>query len=388
LGFKLIPLDENGKPLEAWTPIYENPNYWSRERLAREPHKFKNVATCFGKTHLKDEGEDLYLNCLDIDGESVYKILFNLTNPTTEKEFSFIAKAMEKTFVTKTRKPNGFHIYWLSHEQNNAISTVDCKPGFEFEIKTDKRGHCTLPPSTHRDDNNFHYKNFGQDTIITSDKMYTEILKVLSEYLRNKEPCDRKIATIQPNAARMSVDIILTENDIEEIISQIKEYYRKACRQNMTLGLSGLLYKSGVCLESAEKLVGALCNVSDDEEKTSRITTLRNTYTKGQRSELIVGALLLSHLLNGFVADEAANEILNNITSVWNKYKTPILTQLQDHILQELQPHVVEILCYTPLVFVVAHSHKKQILHAKIEYKSRENDELMQEEGTRKKREQ
>jgi len=387
-GFKLIPLDEKNGLREPWTPIYEDTYYWTAEKLKKEAPKFRNIATCFGITHKDKEGNDLYLNCLDIDSNNVYKILSNLKNGTTGKEYSFIGKAMEKTFVTKTRKPNGFHIYWLSHEQNKAISTIECKPGFEFEIKTDKRGHCTLPPSTHREDSNFRYKSFGQDTIITSDKMYTEILKVLSEYLRNKEPCDRKIATIQPNAARMSVDIILTENDIEEIISQIKEYYRKGCRQNMTLGLSGLLYKSGVCLESAEKLVGALCNVSDDEEKTSRITTLRNTYTKDQRSELIVGTLLLSHLLNGFVGDEAANEILNNITSVWNKYKTPILTQLQDHIRQELQPHVVEILCYTPLVFVVAHSHKKQILHAKIEYKSRENDELMQEEGTRKKREQ
>ena len=50
--------------------------------------------------------------------------------------------------------------------------------------------------------------------------------------------------------------------------------------------------------------------------------------------------------------------------------------QLQDHIRQELQPHVVEILCYTPLEFVVAHSHKKQILYAKIEYRSGEHDDV------------
>ena len=150
----------------------------------------------------------------------------------------------------------------------------------------------------------------------------------------------------------MNVDIILTERDIEEIISQIKEYYQKGCRQNITLGLSGLLYKSGVGLESAERLVGALCNATTDEEKVSRLTALRNTYTKGQRGEELVGASLLSEVL--MVDAEAANDILNNITSIWNKYKNPILVQLQDHIRQELQPHVVEVLCYTPLEFVVA----------------------------------
>ena len=145
-----------------------------------------NVATCFGMTRKDDQGNDLYLNCLDIDSDNVYNNLFNLRNGTTGKEYSFIAKAIEKTFVTKTRKPNGFHIYWLSHDQNKAISSVDCKQGFEFEIKTDKRGHCTLPPSTHRDDNSFRYKYFGQETIIVSDKMYSEIMMLLSEYLKTE----------------------------------------------------------------------------------------------------------------------------------------------------------------------------------------------------------
>ena len=59
----------------------------------------------------------------------------------------------------QTKKKNGFHIYWLSLKQNEAIVSEDCKKGFEFEIKTDKkRGHCTLPPSVHRDDANFRYK--------------------------------------------------------------------------------------------------------------------------------------------------------------------------------------------------------------------------------------
>ena len=343
----------------------------------KEAPKFRNVATCFGITHKDKEGNDLYLNCLDIDSDNVYKILFNLENGKTREQYSFVAMAIQRTFVTKTRKPNGFHVYWLSHEQNKAISTIDCKSGFEFEIKTDKRGHCTLPPSIHREDNNFHYKNFGQDTIIISDKMYSEIMMVLSECLRNKKPYDHKNAIIQPTAADVNVDVILTDGDIEETVSQIKEYYRKGCRQNMTLGLSGLLYKSGVGLESAEKVVVGLCNATSDEEKVSRITALRNTYTKGQRGEELMGASLLSEVL--MVDAEAANDILNNITSVWNKYKNPILVQLQDHIRQELQPHLVEVLCYTPLEFVVAHSHKKQILYAKIEIKSRENNETLQE---------
>jgi hypothetical protein len=59
--------------------------------------------------------------------------------------------------------------------------------------------------------------------------------------------------------------------------------------------------------------------------------------------------------------------------------------QLQDHIRQELHPHTVEIICYTPLTFVVAHTCKKQILYAKVENIALEEDEPMQEQ-VRKKR--
>jgi hypothetical protein len=86
-------------------------------------------------------------------------ILFNLVNEKTGQDCSMIEVAQQSTFVTKTKKKNGFHIYWLSLKQNEAIVSEDCKKGFEFEIKTDKkRGHCTLPPSVHRDDANFRYK--------------------------------------------------------------------------------------------------------------------------------------------------------------------------------------------------------------------------------------
>jgi hypothetical protein len=279
------------------------------------------------------------------------------------------------TFVVKTRKKWGRRIFWLSHRQYAPIGTRDCKPGFEFEIKTDNTsGHSTLPPSRHRDDPNFHYQSIGQETIAIQDGLYDGILKLLTDCFRNKKPHDRRNIIMHPTAAVVNVDIILTHGDIEEIISQIKEHYQKGKRQNITLGLSGLLYKGGVVLESAEKLVVALCNATSDEEKNSRITALRFTYTKAQRGEKIRGASLLSDLLSDA---GVANDILNNITSVWNKYKNPILAQLQDHIRHELQPHVVEVLCYTPLEFVVAHSYKKQILYAKIEHRSREHDDLL-----------
>jgi hypothetical protein len=82
IGFKPVRLSEDGKtpnvsglltPEEkqrsieesndgkehAVTYIYNHPEFWNEQRLEREAWRFNNVATTFGKTHLKD---DLYLS--------------------------------------------------------------------------------------------------------------------------------------------------------------------------------------------------------------------------------------------------------------------------------------------------------------------------------------
>jgi hypothetical protein len=204
LGFKLLPLSIDNEVVVAWTPIYENPDYWSAEKLIAECSNFKNIATVFGKTHIKDsEGRDLYLNGLDCDSEPVYKILttsieeisdsllksrlkdlYSKFEAHTSKNslFDFLK---EITVVVKTRKPYGFQAYWLSHIQHDHIGTKNCKSGHEFEIKTDKSlGHATLPPSTHRNDKTFRYSHIGRtDKIETIDELYSLLIALLKECL-------------------------------------------------------------------------------------------------------------------------------------------------------------------------------------------------------------
>src|SRR5262245_5081185 len=77
MGFKSIPLCGDGKTpnvLGLLTPeerqrsineskdgkehpvnyIHDHPEFWSKERLEKEHWRFKNVATTYGMTHLKD----------------------------------------------------------------------------------------------------------------------------------------------------------------------------------------------------------------------------------------------------------------------------------------------------------------------------------------------
>ena len=171
MGFKLVPLGDDGKipnvsglltkPEERQKSIeeskngkeepvnyvYNHPEFWNEERIKKEAYRFKNVATALGKTQLKrDDGSPLYINALDIDSEQVFTTLSRLSD-RNGNDFYFIDEACKSTFVSKTKKKYGRHIFWLSSEQHKSIGTRDCKLGTEFEIKTDNSlALITLPP--------------------------------------------------------------------------------------------------------------------------------------------------------------------------------------------------------------------------------------------------
>jgi hypothetical protein len=240
-------------------------------------------------------------------------------------------------------------------------------------------GHCTLPPSRHREDPKFIYKSYGQQKLLISDDLYDKLRMTLADCLGKKKTDDPQTGSAHLKRGDSDANIILNDDDIEEIVCQIRDYCQKGSRQNLMLGLSGFLYKNGIALESARKILERLCHSVNDEEKTNRIAALRSTYTKGNNGDTIAGSSFLLEVLGRYVDAATANNILQNITNVWTKYKNPVFGQLQDHIRAELQQHVVETLCYSPLMFVVAHSHKKQILYARIESKLLENEHLIQE---------
>lgn len=280
-------MNENNHEVEPWTPIYDNETYWTPERLRKESHKFKNVATVFRRTHLKDEqGRDLFLNCLDIDSDNVYNILFHLQNRDTSQKYSFLPLMQRVTFVTKTHKRTGFHIYWLSHKLNYSIGVDDCHSGYEFEIKTDKkRGHCTLPESTHREDKSFRYKNYGQEKLAISDDLYNELLELLKDCLKSTEgsrhraePSARSDYMSNIKSTYDRKDILLTEEEIQRIYREIRPYYRKGCRDEIIFSLTGFLVKCGIAKESAKQIVELLTR--DDEEAKTRLAVLEGTYKK------------------------------------------------------------------------------------------------------------
>ncbi len=70
VGFNIIPLRQDSQTpnVHSTNYIYNNPNYWTDEKLRSNQYLFHNVATLLGKSRIKDiDGRDLYLNAIDID---------------------------------------------------------------------------------------------------------------------------------------------------------------------------------------------------------------------------------------------------------------------------------------------------------------------------------
>lgn len=341
MGFILIPLTDDGRTPNvtglltederqeskqeskdgAEHPInyiYNHPEFWDTQRIEIEKMRVKNVATLLGKTHLRDpDGQPLYLNAIDIDSEQVFTILCRLCGPDGQDVY-FIDEMCKTTFVSKTKKKYGRHIFWLSHEQHNPIGTRHCKHGTEFEIKTDNSlGLITLPPSKHRDDPNVRYHSIGQDGIKIIDKMYDKLLAILDDCLK---PVNDKSTTGDKHSGHKeknvrdqdtnSQDTEYVEYVIQTIANRLEPIYKKGHRYSIITGFAGLSYKRNLLKEYAGKVIEILA--SHDEERANRLRILEDTYNK--ESKLVSGyEYFLSVLENASGDHRIAIDILRGV---------------------------------------------------------------------------
>ena len=364
-------IDESGDGNEhPVNYIHDHPEFWNKDRLEKERWRFKNVATTYGKTHLKDEERrDLYLYELDIDDEEIFTRLSIVR--VNDKDHYFLDEIGMQTFGIQTRKRWGRRYYWLSHQREKPVRSNDCKVGHKFEIKVDNStGHGTLPPSRFRNDATRHYQSIGQNKIAIIDGMYNGLLKILDDCLAHKEY--KKLNAYAREQGKITSsprgNVDLSEEDLNEIVDELINYYQEGNRDYIVYGLSGLLFKRGISLDSCKSVIKRLCDNSKDSEINNRILTLSNTYEKGTSNQEIEGSSSLSKTFVAIVGEEKAREIMNHLLTILNRYGNPVLNQLSEDIRRELSYHTFEIMSYVPTTFVIAHNTKKQIVHGRINF--------------------
>ncbi len=353
IGFKVVPILEDGKtPSMKWGEIYSDSNFWNEKKLHDTAHTFKNIATTFGKTHLRDQdGRELYLNMIDIDSQEVFNRLAVVS--IKDKDHFFIGDMRTQTYVVKTKKKYGYHMYWMSHTLNSPIATLRCKQNHEFEIKTDKSGGLgTLPPSIHRDDPTFHYRSVGQNSIVVNDRMYEGLLKVLNDCVRKDKSQNFNSDSHQE---RKNTENDLTDDECKAIVTVLEPYYRKGHRHMMCFGLSGFLRKNRISSNSSMSIVISISAM--DEESKSRVRIVEDTYKK-EPSEVSGTSLFMSVIKNSTNSDAESKSVFKVISDIVMNYNTESFTGnnstelladaiMNDHVFKTMKD-TGEIYCYDP----------------------------------------
>jgi hypothetical protein len=215
MGLKIIPCPFNTKDLFTEEEFAKIPNasksvvklvYLDVEQIVYTPDKISENAWRFedarvipGKIYLMntDGSKSAYMLCiLDIDSEVAY-----------ERCRKYFEDWTNNTWVTKSHREFGYHIYWLERwtEDNDFVSihTDDCESkdvAFEVFVSTEYTQILgpIHPSSSKIQDPNFEYKNIGcrnlaKPALMIRDGLYDSLLKDFKDLLKNPD----KIQTLR-----------------------------------------------------------------------------------------------------------------------------------------------------------------------------------------------
>jgi hypothetical protein len=197
------------------------------------------------------------------------------------------------TWVVKTGR--GFHIYMRGLPSGKKNVKAD---GL-VEFKSGGGHYVTAPPSLHPSGVRYEW--------------VTDVEKV-------------GIAEVSPQALermRRKVEVLQI---FEAFIKGLEKAWTESHRHNLSLWLSGVLFKLGYSLEDAEVVLKAVALLAHDSEVNDRIRALADTYKK-DRSE--VGAWTkLKEELESIVGPERAMELLNLLPRPGLEFEIKPLSQL------------------------------------------------------------
>jgi hypothetical protein len=180
------------------------------------------------------------------------------------------------TWVAKTGK--GYHVYMRGLPSGKKIVKADGL--VEFRSGSDL--FCVAPPSLHPSGVRYEW--------------VTDVERV-------------GIAEVSPQALERMRHKVKVLKIFEGFIKGLEKVWTESHRHNLSLWLSGVLFKLGYSLEDAEVVLKAVALLAHDSEVNDRVRALQDTYKKDRRE---VGAWTkLKAELESIVGVDRARELLN-----------------------------------------------------------------------------
>ncbi|ACP54414.1 bifunctional DNA primase/polymerase [Saccharolobus islandicus] len=332
-GLSVIPL----KPKEK-VPLIKWEKYQKELATIDEIKKWfenneNNIAIICGKV----SGN---LVVIDFDDAEIYEKFLKEVEKDSE-----LAEIINNTWLVKTGK--GYHIY-LRIDIDKPVKIGKLQ---KIDVKGEG-GYVVAPPSIHPSGKTYEFVRFskttGHEIRVITEEQYKKILTILENVTEST------ITDTAIEKGEIRHDKKLSENTILRIIDILSPVYKEGVRHDIVMYLSGWLYKAGIELESAKKLILLLCDKFKDEECNDRIYTLERTYgLKGNQPPK-----------DRLKTSSGLYEIFSNVLTEADALGR--IRQLEE-ILESAEPQpkvLIELLNYEKEIFAIAHLERCEILTA------------------------
>src|SRR5215207_3248686 len=216
---------------------------------------------------------------IDIDGQKSKQLFQSQVLPKLSPN---LQDAMEKTMHVRTGG-GGAHIYLefeLEDFPDGIISKKSIVLGEHDEISIKGNGgYVIAPPSIHV--SGTQYEVLAKNLAILSKDQVRELLYALDSLSESN--------TFEAHSLSRDKEILLELNTIrtQRIAELVRSCYLKGNRDEIIFALSGYLHRRLVSKQSALDVVKQL--IDDDEEKSSRLKVVENTYKRPRDSIEVSG---------------------------------------------------------------------------------------------------
>jgi ABC-type cobalt transport system substrate-binding protein len=284
---------------QIWEKAVADRKYLGRRELGITTRKLKIEEKATAIALLT--GQKSGVSVLDIDDPKKFREKLEISEEQWEE-------LIKTNLVVKTPS-GGLHIYFV-YEPKLKTTTSQ---GYGFDIRNDG-GLVIIPPSRLPDEKQPAYEVINDEN-----------LKEVPEYLLKKLiQVLKKTVSLKPKKnSQISASKGLSEGQIKEIVDLFVPIWKPGHRHNLTLYLTGTLYKSGIPLETAREIIKKIVQIAGDEEEEHRLYIVDYTYNErsrelkeeGKELKGITGIEEELHQLveEGFISESGAYHILERL---------------------------------------------------------------------------
>jgi putative DNA primase/helicase len=331
LGFSIAPLEPKKKtPLTGFDlDKYFNQQATKDALVGWFDNTANNIAIITGAISK--------IFALDIDGERAGAYLQGCMASLRPS----LQQAIQSTMSSKTGN-GGYHLIFRYNPEEFKPEGLKTKKLWidptriahsEIAIKAEG-GYIVAPPSIHPDTGRPYVLSPNRQVPITlSKEEIEELLVTINPKLKEK-----------PSETTDKVDPLynnkLTPEKMAVILEILRPYYVKGQRDAIVFALSGYLRKQSVPRDNTKRLIYALCEKAEDEEKTSRLLQVERTYNKA--IDKITGFTALLDNLRLQTDDRTALDVMAELKDVVEKDKPIQPSELSRQIAKMPEPDLVE----------------------------------------------